>query len=153
MKGVAPSQPSVAQIWRRRADPGDGWVRGPEGLITDAGRGLCNMKQHESRARGASQRCARSYSAVQVQCCFTSTQTVRTILDGEEGAIIYQVQCCFTSTQTIRTIRDGEKTVRRWEKRRLYIKFNVANMLLASEDIKQKELYVLQSSGAVRKLR
>ena len=55
----------------------------------------------------------------QVQCCFTSTQTIR----AGEKEIIYQVQCCF--------------------------KFNVANMLLASEDIKQKELYVLRISGTV----
>ena len=60
---------------------------------------------------------------VQVQCCFTSTDTIRT-----SSVLLYvhrhhtykfsvalrpqtpyvQVQCCFTSTDTIRTIRDEE---------------------------------------------
>ena len=56
-----------------------------------------------------------------VQCCFTSTETVRTITieDGEPRTAtsiftqllisnIEQVQCSFTSTETIRSIRDGE---------------------------------------------
>ena len=60
---------------------------------------------------------------VQVQCCFTSTETTRTIRDGEPRTATLtftqllelcvehmqvQVQCCFTSTETTRTIRDGE---------------------------------------------
>ena len=56
-----------------------------------------------------------------VQCCFTSTETVRTVRDGEPrtststftqllstGAILVQVQSRFTSTETVRTIRDRE---------------------------------------------
>ena len=53
---------------------------------------------------------------VEVQFCFTSTETVRTIRDGnldfhtapELWRIIVQVQCCFTSTETVRTIRDQD---------------------------------------------
>ena len=57
---------------------------------------------------------------VQVQCCFMSTETMRTISDGEPTStftqllnsdMIVQVQCCFTSTETTRaitSIRDGE---------------------------------------------
>ena len=60
----------------------------------------------------------------QVQCCFTSTETIRTIRDGEPRTATstftqlllsdpekVKVQCCFTSTETIvtiRLIRDGE---------------------------------------------
>ena len=59
------------------------------------------------------------YIIVQVQCCFTSTETIRTIRDGDRHLdfdtapefrlldIIVQVQCCFTSTETIKTTRDG----------------------------------------------
>ena len=52
-----------------------------------------------------------------VQCCFTSTETIRTIRDGEPRTATSTftqllsseiVQCCFTSTETIKTIRDGE---------------------------------------------
>ena len=51
-----------------------------------------------------------------VRCCFTSTETIRTIGVREPGTVtsvftqLYsqQVQCWFTSTETIRTIRDGE---------------------------------------------
>ena len=52
------------------------------------------------------------YILVRVQCCFPSTQTVRTIraqhdhLDCHTAPV--PVQCCFTSTETIRTVRDGE---------------------------------------------
>ena len=57
---------------------------------------------------------------VQVQCCFTSTETIRTVRDGEprtvsstftqprSSVLTCSVQCCFTSTETIRTIRDQE---------------------------------------------
>ena len=52
-------------------------------------------------------------------CCRTSTETVRTLRDGEPrtatstftqllSSADVQVQCCFTSTETKRTIRDGE---------------------------------------------
>ena len=55
----------------------------------------------------------------QVQCCFTSTETIRTIRDGEPrtatstftqllSSDIEQVQCCLTSTETVGTIRDGK---------------------------------------------
>ena len=55
-----------------------------------------------------------------LQCCFTSTETVRTIRDGEprtststftqllNSLVDVQVQCCFTSAETVRTIRDGK---------------------------------------------
>ena len=45
----------------------------------------------------------------ELQCCFTSTETTRTIRDrGHLHFDTVQVQCCFTSTETIRTIiRDG----------------------------------------------
>ena len=55
-----------------------------------------------------------------VQCCFTSTETIRTTRDlGEPRTAIStftqllssdteQVQRCFTSTETIRTVRNGE---------------------------------------------
>ena len=63
-----------------------------------------------------------SFRKVQVQCCrFTSTETIRTIRDGESRTAtstftkplssdisLSFVQCCFSSTKTIRTIRDGE---------------------------------------------
>ena len=39
-----------------------------------------------------------SSADIQVQCCFTFTETIRTIRDGESR----------TATETIRTIRDGE---------------------------------------------
>ena len=60
---------------------------------------------------------------VQIQCCFRSTQTIRTIRDreprtGTTTSDFYtstelcickvQIQCWFRSTQTIRTIRDRE---------------------------------------------
>ena len=49
-------------------------------------------------------------------CCFTSTETVRTIRDGEPRTatstfpqlLRFVLPCCFTSTETVRTIRDGE---------------------------------------------
>ena len=55
-----------------------------------------------------------------VQCCFTSTETIRLVRDGEPRTatstvtrllsfdVWCSVQCCFTSTETIRLIRDGE---------------------------------------------
>ena len=54
-----------------------------------------------------------------VQCCFTSTETVRTVRDGEPrtatstftqllSSTDIQIQCCFTSTETVRTILDRE---------------------------------------------
>ena len=54
-----------------------------------------------------------------LQCCFTSTETIRTIRDGESrtststftqllSSVDSLTQCCFTSTETTRTIRDGE---------------------------------------------
>ena len=61
---------------------------------------------------------------VRVLCCFTATETVRTIRDEKPrtatstftqllssetaSMIVFQVQCCFTSTDTTRTVRDGE---------------------------------------------
>ena len=63
------------------------------------------------------QRCSVLY------CCFTSTETVRTIRNGEPrtatltftellssdvSTVSVRVQCCLTSTETVRTIRDGE---------------------------------------------
>ena len=60
------------------------------------------------------------HSASSVQCCFTSTETTRTIRDGEPRTATStftqllssehssSVQRCFTSTETTRTIRDGE---------------------------------------------
>ena len=57
-----------------------------------------------------------------VQCCFTSTETVRLVRDGEprtatstftqilssamESSLL--LKCCFTPTETVRLIRDGE---------------------------------------------
>ena len=58
-----------------------------------------------------------SYCYSFLSCCFTSTETTRTIMDGEPRTATSTVtqllgseivQCCFTSTETIRTIRDGE---------------------------------------------
>ena len=60
-----------------------------------------------------------STTQVQVQRCFTSTEIIRTIRDGEPRAAsstftqllsfeLLLVQCCFTSTEAIKTIRDGE---------------------------------------------
>ena len=59
--------------------------------------------------------------ALQVHCCFTPTETKRTIRDREPRTATstftqllsfdwpqVQVQCCFTSTETKRTIRDRE---------------------------------------------
>ena len=56
-------------------------------------------------------------SLISAQCCFTSTETVRTIGNGESRTATSTftqllnsersvVQCCFTSTETVRTIRD-----------------------------------------------
>ena len=56
-----------------------------------------------------------------LQCCFTSTETVRTVTDGEprsatssltqllssEVFVLLLLQCCFTSTETVRTVREG----------------------------------------------
>ena len=55
--------------------------------------------------------------ATRVHCCFTSTDTIGTIRDGEPrtatstftqflSSVI--VQRCFTSTETTRTVKDGE---------------------------------------------
>ena len=51
-----------------------------------------------------------------VQCCFTYTETVRTIRDIQDVHLDFHtaievccsspVLCCFTSTETVRTIRD-----------------------------------------------
>ena len=52
-----------------------------------------------------------------VQWCVTSTETIRTIMDGEPRTATSTftqilrseiIQCCFASTETVRTIRDGE---------------------------------------------
>ena len=53
-----------------------------------------------------------------VRCCLTSTETVRTVRDGEPRTATPtltqllnsgdRVQCCLTSTETVRTVRDGE---------------------------------------------
>ena len=56
---------------------------------------------------------------VQVQYCFPSTETIRTVRDVETrtaistftqlpSSVTVQIQCCFPSTETIRTIREGE---------------------------------------------
>ena len=55
------------------------------------------------------------------QCCFSSTETIRIIRDGEPRTststftqllnsppTMVQVQCCFTPTETVRAIMDGE---------------------------------------------
>ena len=59
-------------------------------------------------------------SSVQVQCCMTSTETIRSIRGGEPRTTTSTftqlltsdamfVQCCFTSTETtLRSIRGGE---------------------------------------------
>ena len=50
----------------------------------------------------------------QVQCRFTSTETVRTFRDGDldfhtaPEICITMCSFCFTSTESIRTIRDGD---------------------------------------------
>ena len=56
--------------------------------------------------------CARCHcTVVQVHCCFTSTETVRTIrgvylnFHTALSSETFRVQCCFTSTENIRTIR------------------------------------------------
>ena len=57
-----------------------------------------------------------------VQCCFTSTETVRTIRDGEPrtatwiftqllGSALLLLSWCFTSTETVWLIRDGRMEV------------------------------------------
>ena len=51
-----------------------------------------------------------------LSCCFTSTETIKLIRDGEPrtSTSTYtqlpssDVQCCFTSTKNIKLIRDGE---------------------------------------------
>ena len=44
---------------------------------------------------------------VHVQCCFTSTETIRTLRnEGALDVLSSVFQCCFTSTETIRTIRN-----------------------------------------------
>ena len=52
---------------------------------------------------------------VQVQCCFTSTETVRTIKDGEPrtatSTFTQLLNSDVTSTETIRLIRDGKDSV------------------------------------------
>ena len=63
----------------------------------------------------------RTNRTAQVPCCFTSTETMRTILGTSwtatstftqfltsEFVCLVQVQCCFTSTEIIRIIRDGK---------------------------------------------
>ena len=60
-----------------------------------------------------------SNHTVRGHCSVTSTETIRTVRDGEPRTATStftqllssesgQVQCCFTSTETIWTIRDGE---------------------------------------------
>ena len=59
-------------------------------------------------------------SSVQVQCCFTSTETVRTIGDGhaQDGHLDFHtatelcwqfVQSCFTSTETVGLLGSGDQ--------------------------------------------
>ena len=51
-----------------------------------------------------------------LQCCFTSTETIKTIRNGVPRMATSTftqlrssvLQCCFTSTETIKTIRNGE---------------------------------------------
>ena len=50
-----------------------------------------------------------------VQCCFMSTETLRTVRDGEPRKatstftqLLSLVQCCFMSTETTKTVRDGD---------------------------------------------
>ena len=57
--------------------------------------------------------------SISFESCFTSTETVQTVRDGEPrtatststqllSSATQRVQCCFTSTETVRTIRGGE---------------------------------------------
>ena len=57
--------------------------------------------------------CAVQTTQIQGQCCFTSTETVRTVRDGELGTSTETVRTVRdrelgTSTETVRTVRDGE---------------------------------------------
>ena len=55
-------------------------------------------------------------STLQVQCCFTTTEAIRTIRDGEPRTatstftqlLSSVLQCCFTSTEIVRTVRERE---------------------------------------------
>ena len=57
--------------------------------------------------------------SISFESCFTSTETVQTVRDGEPrtatstfthllSSATQRVQCCLTSTETVRTIRGGE---------------------------------------------
>ena len=52
---------------------------------------------------------------LRLQCCFTSTETVRTIKDGEPrtatSTFTQLLNSDVTSTETIRLIRDGKDSV------------------------------------------
>ena len=54
---------------------------------------------------------------IEVQCCFTTTETIRsnsprtatsTFTQLLSSVLSVQVQCCFTSTEAIRINKDGE---------------------------------------------
>ena len=78
--------------------------------------------RNTSHPATATNNCPTRHSRQSVQCCFTSTETIRTIRDGEPRTATstftqllssvpwVQVQCCFMFTETIRTIRDAEPT-------------------------------------------
>ena len=63
-------------------------------------------------------------TVTKVQCCFTSTETIRIIMDGELRTVtstftqllssVTKVQCCFTATETIKTIKDRELSMAIW---------------------------------------
>ena len=44
------------------------------------------------------------------ECCFTSTETIGLVRDGEKEGVWrwLMAECCFTSTETIGLVRDGE---------------------------------------------
>ena len=72
------------------------------------------------------------------KCCFTSTETIRTVRDGEprtstltftqllSSELSSSVQCCFTSIVTIRTVRDEEPMVATSTFTHSCVSFNVA---------------------------
>ena len=79
----------------------------------------CLFTDHASRSSGAVRKSR--WPSFVVQYCFTSTETVRTIRDGEPRTAtststqllrsmrgFTEVTSCFTSTETVWTVRDGE---------------------------------------------
>ena len=43
-----------------------------------------------------------------IQTIRTSTSTLTQVLSSEVSTVSVRVQCCFTSTETVQTIRNGE---------------------------------------------